>query len=189
MKPFEDSINLLIEQKILKKHHGVIGEYVEYRILNNLPNGVKGSDHPEFELKSTRYGSEITLSDLSFDYLKSSFKETHAYDKCKSMVYIPWKRVNGKKTFIDFHHIKMESWQQILHLLENDFQSIIEYVHEYGIDDLRSRSSSNYASTKYLRLYRCKDRFSEGRQTIVKPSLRLKITFRAFRMMLLGESE
>lgn len=186
MQPFEDALDSLIEQKILKKHHGVIGEYAEYRILNNLPNGEKGADHPEFELKSTRYGAEITLSDLSSDYLKSSFKETHAYEKCKSMVYIPWKRVNGKKTFIDFHHIKMEAWQKILQLLESDFQSIVEYIQKYGIDDLRSRSSSNYASTKYLRLYRCKDRFSESKQTIVRPALRLKITFKAFRMLLEG---
>ena len=85
MQPFEDSLNSLIEQKILKKHHGVNGEYAEYRILNKLPNGEKGADHPDFELKSTKYGSEITLADLSSDYFKSYFTETHAYEKCKSM--------------------------------------------------------------------------------------------------------
>ena len=188
MQPFEDSLNSLIEQKILKKHHGVNGEYAEYRILNKLPNGEKGADHPDFELKSTKYGSEITLADLSSDYFKSYFTETHAYEKCKSMVYVPWKRVNGKKTFIDFHHVTRESWHRIIHLLETDFHNIVKYVHKHGVDDLRSRSSSNYATTKYLRLYRCKDRFSESKQTIVKPALRLKITFKTFRM-LLGENE
>lgn len=188
MFAFENSINSLIKNDILKNHHGVNGEYIEYRILNKLPNGKKGSDHPEFELKTTRHGSQITLSDLSYDYLKSSFKETQAYEKCKSMVYIPWDVIDGKKTFINFYHISMDDWYNIMSLLEIDFANILTYINQYGIEDLRNRSSSNFASTKYLQLYRCKDRFSESKQTMVKPRLRLKITYKLFRM-LLGEIE
>lgn len=188
MKPFESHLQELIDQEVLKQHHGVVGEYGEFRLLNKLPNGKKERDHPDFELKITRYFAQIVLADLSDDHLKASFMDTHAFEKCSDMVYIPWKRIDGHKVFADFNFITKSDWMRIMPILQTEWEIICAYIRKHGIEALKTRSSSNFAGTKYLHLFRCRDRFSESKGGMVYPCIRLKITWRTL-MMLMGKYE
>lgn len=172
----------MIEAGVLKQHHGVDSEFIEYRLLGNLPNGKKERDHKDFELKCGLPG-EITLADLSTDYNKSLFVYTHAFNKCKSLVYIPRKKVNGEMVFDGFYHIDESSWYSILDKLETDWKTIIEYIESNsGIENLKKTSSGNYAKTNYLKLFRCPDRISKKGKK-VKPTLRLKISTPTLKML------
>lgn len=166
----------LVTEGILKQHNGMVSEYLEYRLLNNVPNGERKADHPEFELKSTRYDAQITLADLSDDYLKESFRDTHIYQKCKSMVYIPQNAINGQKVFCGFYHITSRAWESVMDVLEKDWKDIREYIVEHGIENLKKAASSNFVkTTTYIQLFRCKDRISTKTGRLRKPALRIKI--------------
>ena len=176
MKPFHADLNSLYDSGILKHHNGSVGEYIEYRLLGNLPNGKRGADHPEFELKNTRFGTQMTLADLSDDYLCETFRETHIYDKCKNVVYVPWDVINGEKVFCGFYHIKESSWQTFMNELETDWQLIKDYIDDNGLECLKTKASSNFVKeTKHLQLFRCRDRISTKTGRLRKPALRIKI--------------
>lgn len=181
MKPFEKDMKRLHDEGILKKHNGGIGHYMEYRLLCNLPNSKSESDHPEFELKVGKYGSQITWASLADNYLIENFMDTKLYKKCKSLVFIPWKKIDGEKKFIGFHHIRESDWQKYLHDFENDWNLIKEYIDVFGIDHVKQVANSNFVpDTKYLKLYRCRDRIDED-GNLKKPGPRIRVPFSLIR--------
>jgi hypothetical protein len=172
-----------LESKVLKKHNGTISEYIELRLLNNLPNGARQSDHPHFELKSTRLGAQITLANLSDDYLKTDFKETHIYKKCRSMVYIPQKMVDGEKVFCGFYHITEEAWESVMEKLQHDWKMIVEYIKRVGIDHVRNVPSSNFAKTHNIQLYRGNNRIgSDGKLRKLAPRIKIRWSLMSYLM-------
>jgi hypothetical protein len=188
MKPFEKDLDSLIESGILKRHNGVNGEYIEYRLLQNSPNGKRERDHPEFELKTGRIGSQITLADVSDDYHKDSFFDTHAFNKCKSMVFIPRDVVDGKQVFCGFYHIDESKWESVQPDLENDFKLIREYILEHGMENLKRIACSNFVKeTKYLVLYRCGDRIGHDGK-LKKPAVRWKMKWTLMKQLMSNEA-
>lgn len=174
LKPFKPGLKHYIDRGVLKVHHGVVSEYLELRMLNQLPNSDKKPDHPLFELKSTRWGAQVTLANFSDDYLQPDFKKTHIYKKCKSMVYVPQEWIDGEKVFSGFYHITADAWASIMDKLEENWNRIYELANRIGIENLKQMTSSNFANTEFLQLYRCNDRIdSEGK--LKRQYLRVKI--------------